>query len=205
MNRLSRGVAIVGAVLLTAVLAAGVALANVNDHYPYTAWSPYSGDMHIFESGGARNALNDLNFGPRSGAYFRDGWAGNKNAFEFENWFYDYCDAFGGCAYSKSASNWFTNFPGATDLDNNNSNPAGEVSLEIKALDGDSLQTYTWYYADFNLTANSAWSRVKIRGARAAAGIGCFWWWCTAELDGDIIVPYNNYIAPGPLQYWNNF
>jgi hypothetical protein len=201
MRQKVRVLGIGGVLLLSLGLLASVALAGVFDHYPYQYWAPYQGYFIANEEGGTRYSFNDMNWGPRSGYFFRLG-SSYKNGYEHENWFYNYCDAYGGCAYSLSAWTWGSNLPPVTDLDNNYSNPSGEVNLEIMTLDGDRIQTWSWYYADFWLNPNSSWSRAKVRGVRTYSTYDCGHWYCGFELDGVIIVPYNNYVAPGPQIIW---
>lgn len=187
--------------LVTLVLVGGSAIAGVYDHYPYQYWSPYQGIVHVNHFS-VRFAYNDMNWASRTGYFFNDG--SSKNGYEHENWFYDYCDV-GGCAYSRSATNFFTNLPGSTDLDNNYSNPSGEVNLEVMTLDGHLIQGWTWYYADMHLQPNSSWSWFKLRSVRTTASVSCTRWWCPFEHDGRVILNYNGpYDAPGGEYIWSN-
>lgn len=202
-RRLTTGCLIL-TIVLSATLFVGIANAWVYDHYSYDNWAPYSGYLQVNGT-----AYTDLTWGPRSGYFFYDpnqnGYDPNQNGYDHEIWFYDYCDPTGGCAYSRSAYNWSTNLPGYHDLDNNYSNPSGEVGIELDTFHADLIQPYTWYYVDFNLDPGSDWSLVKFRAARTAEGTDCNAWWCATEWDGQIIVPYGPYRAPGASYYWTNY
>jgi hypothetical protein len=179
-----------------------VAAASVYDHYDYWYWQPIQGILEVSESGSFRYAYNDLWWGARVGYFFAD--PSSRNGYEAENWFYDYCDSYGGCAYSRSAWGYASNLPGPLDLDNNYSNPSGEVNLEVDAFGASSIQANTWYYADFYLNPNSTWSRVKVRGVRTAQSTSCVRWFCAFEQDGRIILGYPGYVAPSGPYAWTN-
>ena len=207
MSRTKIALAAAAVVLVFSTLAS-VSSAWIFDYYPYTDWAPIQGDLYVYDASGSHYAWNDQNFGSRTGVYFRDADpSGNVNGYDAENWFYNYCDSYGGCAWATSAYQWSSNLPGRLDFDNNYGNPSGEVGLEIDAFDGNLIQANTWYFTDFFLNVNpaSSWSRVKVRGARTDTQISCGSWWCAFEHDGQIIQPYGNYVAPGPDWFWTNY
>lgn len=194
---------ILAVVLLVATtLLSGLAAAYATEHYVYQYWAPSTGYFQVSGS----YAYNDLWWdATRQGYYFSDQY--NRNGYDHENWFYDYRRPYGGPdgAYASGAYSWSSNLPGPQDMDNNFANPSGEVGVEVDVFAGHLIAVNTWYYLDFNLVrTSSSWSRAKVRGVRTLMDPNCYTWVCAGEWDGTILVPFDNYIAPGDRLLWTN-
>jgi hypothetical protein len=179
------------------------ALAGPRESYPYWEWGPDWGkaDIRYSADWGARYADTETYWSSSPRLTRMERSTLYVNAYEHEVYFYNYCDSFGGCAYATGAQGYWTTLPGQVYLDTQFMDNPNEPNVTIGTADADQLQAYTYYYMDSVLVANSLWSRSKIREVRAWRPVGCWSLWCINEVNGVIVVPFNNYSVPGYIHW----